>query len=771
MSRFLIFLLLLTQSVATMSQPSNSVSSSSSVPSSPYVATESQPSGSVSSSSSAPSSPYVATLSQPSWEQLFRDWLTTEDADYSEETFELLSTLADNKLNLNQTTREQLEQLPFLSAQQIEELIAYLDRYKPMRTLNELLMIESLDWDTRRLLACFVYCGPETAGQPSFRRLSTMLKEGRHSLMATVRIPMYQRKGDQNGYAGYRYRHDLRYQFNYRNRLKFGLTGAQDAGEPFFSNKNTLGYDHYSYYFQLRDMGRLEELNLGMYRVQLGMGLVMNTGFHMGKLSMLQSQGRSRHVLTAHTSRSASGYLNGAAATWRFQDSWRLTAFASYRPLDATLNTNATVRTIVRDGYHRTTNELAKKNNTHLLDLGFRLAWRQSLFGGLATVSLNALYSHFDRRLMPTGTSSSSSASSPSPYVATESQPSPSSSSPSQYVATESQPSPSQLYRQYALAGNDFLHTSLDYSFTNYRLSFSGETAVSRNGAFAAVHTFSYRLSDQWSLMLLHRYYDKRYAAFHAYSFSEGGATQNEHGIYLGASWAPSRTTLIKAYADYAHFPWARYQVSIPSDAFDAMLLARTLLYNRVTVEARYRFHLRQLDNNQLRLLLNRYEHRARLRLTLPLLSPSSPSSSPSSSPYVATPSQPSSHLSTTTQLDAALIDHRTARSRGLMLSQQVEWKHRWLQLNACLSWFHTDDYDSRLYQYEPSVRYDFSFPMYYGHGLRYSLMARAEWGRLLLAAKIGTTNYFDRAVISSGLQQIDRSSMTDLLLQVFVRL
>ncbi len=753
MSRFLIFLLLLTQSVATMSQPSAPVSSSSSAPSSPYVATQSQPSDPVSSSSSAPSSPYVATLSQPSWEQLFRDWLTTEDADYSEETFELLSTLADNKLNLNQTTREQLEQLPFLSAQQIEELIAYLDRYKPMRTLNELLMIESLDWDTRRLLACFVYCGPEAAAQPSFRRLSTMLKEGRHSLMATIRIPMYQRKGDQNGYAGYRYRHDLRYQFNYRNRLKFGLTGAQDAGEPFFSNKNTLGYDHYSYYFQLRDRSRLEELNLGMYRVQLGMGLIMNTGFHMGKLSMLQSQGRSRHVLTAHTSRSASSYLNGAAATWRFQDSWRLTAFASYRPLDATLNTNATVRTIVRDGYHRTPNELSKKNNTHLLDLGFRLAWRRSLFGGLSTVSLNALYSHFDRRLMPTGTSSSSS-----------------SSSPSQYVSTESQPSSSQLYRQYALAGNDFLHTSLDYSFTNYRLSFSGETAVSRNGALAAVHTFSYRLSDQWSLMLLHRYYDKRYAAFHAYSFSEGGATQNEHGIYLGVSWAPSRTTLIKAYADYAHFPWARYQVSIPSDAFDAMLLARTLLYNKVTVEGRYRFHLRQLDNNQLRLLLNRYEHRARLRLTLPLISSQSNSHL---SPVIAKPHSQSenSQLSTTTQADAALIDHRTARSRGLMLSQQVEWKHRWLQLNACISWFHTDDYDSRLYQYEPSVRYDFSFPMYYGHGLRYSLMARADWGRLLLAAKIGTTNYFDRAVISSGLQQIDRSSMTDLLLQVFVRL
>ena len=100
------------------------------------------------------------------------------------------------------------------------------------------------------------------------------------------------------------------------------------------------------------------------------------------------------------------------------------------------------------------------------------------------------------------------------------------------------------------------------------------------------------------------------------------------------------------------------------------------------------------------------------------------------------------------------------------MLSQQAAWKHRWLQLNAMASWFHTDNYDSRLYQYEPSVRYDFSFPMYYGHGLHYALMARADRGRWMVAAKIGVTNYFDRSVISSGNQQIDHSSMADLLLQ-----
>ena len=673
------------------------------------------PAVSTAGSPSAPV-PAVSPAGSPSWEQLFRDWMSLEDVDYGEDTFELLASLAENKLNLNQTTREELERLPFLSAAQIEELIAYRDRYKPMRSVNELLMIRSLDWNTRRLLACFVHCGIAEAPTSGLPSLSTLLHEGRNTLQATLKVPFYERKGDQNGYAGYRYRHDLRYQFNYRDRLKFGLTAAQDAGEPFFARNNSWGYDHYSYFFQLRRMGRLEELNLGMFRVQMGMGLVMNTGFHLGKLAMLQSQGRSNHVLTAHTSRSSYGYLRGAAATWRLTDHWRLTAFASYRPLDATLNDDGTARTIVTNGYHRTESELAKKNNTHLTDLGARLAWRASALGGLASLSVNVLYSHFDRPLVPYATASTASTA-------------------------------SSLYRRYALSGSSFFHTSLDYAFTHYRWSFAGETAVNRDGALAAIHSLSYRLSSKWTLMLLHRYYDKRYTAFHAYAFSEGGTTQNEHGVYLGATWSPTRNTLLKAYADYAHFPWARYQTSLPGDAFDAMLYARTLFYDKVTVEARYRFHLRQRDNDQRTFLQNRYEHRARLRLSLPLTS-----------------------LSLSTQADAALVDNLIGRSRGLMLSQQLAWHYRWLQLSGMVGWFHTDDYDSRLYQYEPSVRYDFSFPMYYGHGLRYALMARADLGRFLVAAKIGTTNYFDRAVISSGLQQVSRSSMTDLLLQFLYR-
>jgi hypothetical protein len=66
--------------------------------------------------------------------------------------------------------------------------------------------------------------------------------------------------------AGYPYRHWLRYQFNYRDYVKAGLIGSQDAGEPFFAHQNTTGYDCYSYYVQVKHLGRLENAVVGKYK-------------------------------------------------------------------------------------------------------------------------------------------------------------------------------------------------------------------------------------------------------------------------------------------------------------------------------------------------------------------------------------------------------------------------------------------------------------------------------------------------------------------------
>ena len=150
----------------------------------------------------------------PHWQEVLQQWMTTEEMEeeLGTETMELLEERAENKINLNQTSREELEQLPFLSARQVEGIMEYLYRYGPMRSLSELQMITSLDYHTRRLLLYFVTAGEEKAKRvwPS---LSDVAKYGKHSLTLTGKIPFYNRKGDRDDYLGYKYRHDLRYQF------------------------------------------------------------------------------------------------------------------------------------------------------------------------------------------------------------------------------------------------------------------------------------------------------------------------------------------------------------------------------------------------------------------------------------------------------------------------------------------------------------------------------------------------------------------------------
>ena len=642
----------------------------------------------------------ASAQSEQDWQQMMYELMTVEDGESAgwEDTYELLSELADHPMDINTATREELEALPFLTALQVEGIMEYRHRYGNMKTLNELRMIPSLDYRQIQLLRCFVTIGEQP--KPTFPSLADITSYGNNELMGSLRVPMNERRGDRNGYLGYRYRHWLRYQFTYSDYVKLGVLGAQDAGEPFLANSNKSGYDFYSFYLQVRRLGRIESAVVGRYNVSTGMGLVMNNSYGLGKLASLENLGRSPFTLRAHSSRSSYNYLQGAAATVRLTGSLTATGFVSYRPLDATLNNDGSAATIVKTGYHRTPAEMEKKNNTHSTDFGANLTFRNWGFHLGAT----AVYTHLGRPL---------------------------------------QPNTRTLYRRHYATGSDFLNVSADYGYTSRRLTVSGETATNRQGAIATLNTVSLQLTDGLSLMALQRFYSYRYTALYAQSFSDGGYIQNESGFYIGANWKPLINLQLQAYADYAYFPWARYLVSQSSESTDFLLRA-VYTPQRWTVQARYRLHNRQRDNDDKTALISRHEHRARISVG-----------------YAA-----DCGLSSTTQADLAYTAFRE-NDRGCALGQQLAWQKGWLKLFGSVTWFHTDSYESRIYIYERGPLYSFSYPMLYGHGLRYSLMARADLSKsLMLTAKLGVTDYFDRSTTGTGLQQVDGSSLTDLDLQ-----
>ena len=89
-------------------------------------------------------------------------------------------------------------------------------------------------------------------------------------------------------------------------------------------------------------------------------------------------------------------------------------------------------------------------------------------------------------------------------------------------------------------------------------------------------------------------------------------------------------------------------------------------------------------------------------------------------------------------------------------------------RLDGQVAWFCTDDYSSRISMYEKGLLYSFSFPSFYGKGMRYALVVRYEWGKhCVLQAKYGLTQYFDRETIGTALEQINKSVKSDLYLQL----
>ena len=122
------------------------------------------------------------------WEEYYQRWL--ENNEQMEETnadaYETLSDLQTHPLNLNTATREDLERLPFLSAQQVEGICEYLYHYAPVRSLSELALIETIDYDTRLLLQCFVYVDEDK--RQAFPTLRNIIKYGKHEVAGEVKF-------------------------------------------------------------------------------------------------------------------------------------------------------------------------------------------------------------------------------------------------------------------------------------------------------------------------------------------------------------------------------------------------------------------------------------------------------------------------------------------------------------------------------------------------------------------------------------------------------
>lgn len=589
-----------------------------------------------------------------------------------------LCAIHENPININALTTEELHRIPFLTEQQIEELEAYVYSYGPVQSLGELSLVKGLDYNTRQLLKFFLYCGEPIKEKKDFPSFKNLMKYGKNELLLRTDIPFYDLS---DAYLGSNLYHIIRYKYKYSNRVEVGFLSEKDMGEPFVKGR---GFDYYSFYGSLSNIGKLKKLIVGNYRLQFGMGLVLNTNFTMGKLSMLSQYGSSVKGIKPHSSATEYNYFQGVASTVQL-GKFDLSGFYSNKKMDATLKENE-ISTLKEDGYHRSLLELSKRNNIINQTVGGNLNYTYSPFH----VGITSVYTSFDK-----------------PFLAHTSG-----------------------YNLYYPSGNHFMNTSLDYGYKSYRMTINGEWAISAQGGWAAIHQFNFRLPYSILLTFIHRYYDKRYNTIYGNAFSESGHVKNEHGLYTGIQLPLSERWKFSSYADIFKFPYLRYGVSkMNTKGIDVMGEIQYSHNDAFHLLVRYKNKSKQGDfkdeitgKNGLAFTMNQ---KVKIQLEYKI---------------------DSIFVGKTTFNYTQVKEGYYPSSRGYSIGEHFKATYKHLSFSCNAIYYHTDDYDSRVSSYEQGLLYSFSIPSFYGHGYRLSALFKYSFtDNLSLQCKYGFTRQMDK--------------------------
>lgn len=595
-------------------------------------------------------------------ENYFRENEQSSESDI-QEFLEYLEILRDRPLDLNRAEREELSNMHLINELQIENLLAYRERFGPL--LNEYELQAVPGWeiaDIRRVLP-FVRTGGNleqrfvpawkgfVAGENNF-----LLRWGQSSpVRYTERA-----EGGPDALA-------MRFRHNFDNRLRFGFTAEKDPGEAFFAKSNRAGFDFYSAHLTLNNpSGWLKTATLGDFSARFGQGLLLQSGFALGKTAETTAIIRGGAKIRPYASFGEAFFLRGGAATVRLTKNWEITALYSSRQRDATTDTldaelseELFFSSLQSSGLHREPGEVAREKTLQeqVAGVSGTFQWHDG------HLSVNGLQVRYDK-----------------PW----------------------QPAPA-AYRRYAFAGDKLTGASVDYAWHRRNFYFFGETARSDNGAVATTNGLLLGVDRRVTLSALHRRLPADYQALFAVPFAETTGGANEHGLFVGADVRPSRPWQINVYADLWRHPWLRFGADAPSRGRE--YLARVMWTRRRVMSAYVYWKLEAKERNSaLESGEGLAEHRKeQLRL------------------HAQYRVSPGVELRSRIEWTTYQIDNQP-RTRGYLAYEEAVFRKLGFPVYGVLRYaiFDTDDYNSRVYAFENDLFSAFSVPAFSGRGSRW---------------------------------------------------
>ena len=678
-----------------------------------------------------------------------------EDADY-EELLDQYIFFVENPINLNSDDVIELLELRLINIFQYEELQKYRRYYGDFLFLEELEMVEGFDEQTLSVIAPIVYAGKDNSRDKI--TLSKMARYGKHQVVGRYEQILEHQAGydpisdsallakPNSRYLGSPQRYQLKYTYNYRNRIRAGFVLEKDPGEMFFTDnvsdtiKSLLGdkfhrgFDFIGFHLYAKDLGFVKAAVLGDYQLSFGQGLTMWTGMNYGKVVTGNSVMKQGRGITPKASASEYSFMRGAAVTLG-GGPFRGTVFYSNRMVDAnvtetdTLDAAEYISSLQETGYHRTIGEILDRH-----------AIRQQVVGG----HLGYAVSHFEIGYTLHHT----------------------------WLSAALILNPSN-YNQYYFQGRQLTNQGIDFKYVKGKFAFFGEGSMSFNtdttawmGAstspatlsrFAGLVGMTVKPTGYLNFTLVYRDYGKAYQNLFSNAFGEGSRNQGQRGIYLGVDVAPAPYWNILAYADYFKFTWLTSKVYSPSWGHD------------------YYFRLSHSFNRRTAAYL---QIRSKTKMK-------NSSDGMTFSHYPIFYTKNSVRFNINYGFANGLVFSNKAEyahyrngdgsnSQGFFICQDVAYKpeNKPFSITFRYALFDTDDYDARVYAYENDILYSFSVPALYGKGMRVYLLGKwSQFKNLTLYARIGSIIYTDRDEIGSGLTLIEGNHKTDLKVEAVLKL
>lgn len=674
-----------------------------------------------------------------------------EDADY-EELLENYIFYSENPINLNSDEIVELLELRLINVFQYEELQKYRRYYGDFLFIDELAMVEGFDEQTIGIIAPIVRIGKDD-GKDRLT-LDKLARHGKHQIVGRYEQFIERQQGYEpitdsawlvkpnSRFLGSPQRYQLKYTYNYRNKIRAGLVLEKDPGEMFFTDnvsdtikallgdKFHRGFDFAGFHLYAKDLGIVKAAVVGDYQLAWGQGLTMWTGMSFGKAgagSSVMKQGRG---ITPKGSASEFAFMRGAAVSLG-GGPFRSTLFYSNRMIDANITVTDTldeaefVSSLQESGYHRTIGEMANRHAIRQQVLGGHLAY------AVAHLEVGYTLHHT-------------------------------------WLGAPLQLKPSN-YNQYYFQGRQLTNHGIDFKYVKGKFAVFGEAAMSMNPdstamtgptaltRFAGLIGMTVKPAGYLDFTILYRDYGKAYQNLFSNAFCEGSRNQGQRGVYLGVEVAPAPYWNLLAYADHFRYTWLNSQVNAPSWGHDYYVRLSHSFNRRTNAYLQFRSKTK-MKNSTDGSVFSHYpifytKNSVKFNINYGLRN----------------------GLVFSNKAEYAHYRNDDGKnSKGFFICQDISYKpeNKPFSLTFRYAVFDTDDYDARVYAYESDVLYSFSVPALYGKGMRMYLLGKWKpFGNLTLYARLGSTIYRDRDEIGSGLALIKGNHKTDLKVEAIWKL